>query len=163
MCNKNSFYTATELQVSKFSEKKRRVLLTWAGKYLCKPGFDRTSKSCWVGRDSRKGAPKWGSKPLRADSCGEAMALTFRVWTAGINQDDSWIKHRRTKLVRNFFGVEERRTVWACCLRFGVHLWFLTLPLALMSPLDMHRESCCHRAKDTSESWRYGPRSAGSR
>lgn len=55
------------------------LLLTCAGEYLCSPGCERTSRSCCVGSVSKKEAPNWGNRPLRADSSGGAMLLAFML------------------------------------------------------------------------------------
>lgn len=132
-------------------------LLTWAGEYVWSPGRDRTSCSSCEGRGSRKEAPNWGSRPARSDrSEGFVLLMFSSAGAAWINQDDSYRVHE-TQL--NTAGQAEtssnpRRQI-VCFVP-------LTLPLASMRPLDIHWDSCCHKAEDTAESWRYKPKSAGS-
>lgn len=108
-------------------------LLTSAGEYLCNPRCERSSRSSCDGKETRKGAPKWGNRPLRADSCRGAMLLTLRkFWAAGTNQEDScqWSTVQYTD--QTLCGTTWKRWSWAeyelinmCCWPCRCHLWSL--------------------------------------
>jgi len=69
------------------------------------------------------------------------MLLMFRFLTAGINQDDSYGKqetHNKQSVKQSLTHVEKKKVYFRILMVRKACSAPLTLPLALMSPLDMH-------------------------